>query len=97
MIFSFSEKKKDGYTIDDISDDDGWEYVKNNLLTNVGTNGIPVIYVDDIDDGFLVLRHEHDGRDLELDHSESVVNHLNILWDRGVKLYTIIEEDLWEI
>ena len=96
-LFSFSEKKRDGYTIDDISDDDGWEVVKRNLFTNVGTNGIPVIYVDDLKDGFLILRHEHDGRDLDLDHAESVVNHLNILWDQGVKLYTIIEEDLWEI
>tara|TARA_Y100000034_G_scaffold135211_1_gene206139 strand:- start:1559 stop:2863 length:1305 start_codon:yes stop_codon:yes gene_type:complete len=96
-LFSFSEKKKDGYTIDEISDESGWEDVKSDLLSNVGTNSMPIIYIDGIVDGFLVLRHEHDKRDLELGHAESVVHHLNVLWDQGVKLYTIIEEDLWEI
>jgi len=58
---------------------------------------MPIIYIDGLTDGFLVLRHEHDKRDLELGHAESVVQHLNVLWEKGVKLYTIIEEDLWEI
>ena len=96
-LFSFSEKKKDGITIDEIYDDDGWEIVKSDLITNIGTNGIPVIYVDEVEDNFLVLRHEHDGRDLDLSHAENVVNHVNVLWPEGAKLYTILEEELWEI
>ena len=96
-LFSFSEKKKDGYTIDEIYDEKGWEVVKSDLITNIGTNGIPVIYIDEIEDNFLVLRHEHDGRDLELGHAEAVVNHINVLWSGGAKLYTILEEELWEI
>jgi stage V sporulation protein R len=95
-LFSFSEKRE-GYTIDEISDEDGWKIVQRDLLTNVGTNGIPVIYVDEIDDNCLVLRHEHDGRDLELGHAEAVVKHVNMLWPGGAKLFTVLEEDLWEI
>jgi len=96
-LFSFSEKRKAGVTIDEIYDEEGWEVVKQNLISNIGTNSIPVIYVDEIEEHVLVLRHEHDGRDLELGHAENVVNHVNTLWPAGAKLYTILEEELWEI
>jgi len=99
-IFTYSDKgQKDGITIDEISDEDGWELVKSDLLKNVGTNAIPVIYIDEIEDDhdLLILRHEHDGRDLDLNHAEVVVGHVNTLWNKGTKLFTIIEEDLWEI
>ena len=97
-LFTFSEKFKKGITIDDISDEDGWKHVKNDLMNSVGTNSIPVIYIDEIEsDGSLILRHEHDKRDLDLNHAETVVNHINTLWSNGVKLYTIVEEELWEI
>jgi stage V sporulation protein R len=97
-LFSFSPKRKQGYTIDDISDDFGWETVKRKLITNIGTNGIPVIYVEEIEeDGSLILRHEHDGRDLDLEHTERVVEHVSNLWGKSTKLFTIIEEEVWEI
>ena len=57
----------------------------------------PVIYVDEIEDSTLILRHEHDGRDLDLNYSEAVVNHVGNLWPHEVKLFTVIEEELWEI
>ena len=98
-LFSYSDKgKKKGMTIDDISDDDGWKKVKESLLKNVGSNSIPVIYIDEVDEeGVLILRHEHDGRDLDLNHAEAVVGHVDHLWGSGTKLFTIIEEELWEI
>jgi len=96
-LFTYSEKSKEGVTIDEISDEEGWEIVKKDLLTNVGVNSIPVIYVDEVEDGVLILRHEHDGRDLDLNYAEEVVSHVSNLWTQGAKLYTIIEEELWEI
>jgi len=97
-LFTYSDKgKKPGITIDDISDDDGWEGVRQQLIKNAGTNSIPVIYVDEIEEDALILRHEHDGRDLDLAHAEIVVGHVDTLWNRGTKLFTIIEEELWEI
>jgi len=73
--------------------------VKIALVNQVGANTIPKIYVESIDEGnVLVLHHEHDGRDLELDYSEKVVGHINTLWKGGlVKLMTIIEEEPFEI
>jgi stage V sporulation protein R len=97
-LFSYSEKKEKGVTIDEIHDDEGWEKIKESLLTSVGTNGIPVLYVDEMQkDGTLVLRHEHDGRDLELDHADNVTKHIKQLWGGEIKLFTVIEEEAWEI
>ena len=68
-------------------------------IVNTGVNTIPHIYVDRIDsDGSLILKHEHDGRDLDLDYADSVVKSIRNLWKEGdVKLFTIIENEVWEI
>ena len=59
---------------------------------------IPHIYVDRVDsEGALVLKHEHDGRDLDLDYADKVMDHIREMWDKEVKLFTIIEEEVWEI
>jgi stage V sporulation protein R len=96
-LFSFSLHKSE-YKIDEISDDDGWKKVKQALLANVGTNGIPVIYVKEFtDDDVLVLEHDHDGRDLELTNADEVVEHVHTLWEDEVKLFTVVESESWEI
>jgi stage V sporulation protein R len=96
-LFSYSAKKN-AYTIDDISDTEGWEEVKKAMISNTGTNGIPVVGVVDIEPGsVLVLQHDHDGRDLELNYAEQVVTSISTLWEGVVKLHTIIEEEPWEI
>ena len=45
----------------------------------------------------LVLKHEYDGRDLDLEHAEKVVDHVKDLWKDDVRLYTILEDEVWEI
>src|SRR5262249_34568026 len=58
------EPKGDDIVISKVSDDDGWRDVKETLLKNVGTNGVPVIRVEDSDFGqnrTLYLVHVHDG------------------------------------
>ena len=68
------------------------------MIINTGINMIPHIYVDRVElDGTLVLKHEHDGRDLDLDYADKVMDHVRVLWDKEVKLFTIIEEEVWEI
>lgn len=96
-LFSFSEKSRKGITIDEIHDKDGWKKIKESLITNIGTNGIPVVYVGDVVDRCLTLYHEHDGRDLDLDFADAVVGHIKKLWPHEVKLFTIIEDEEWEI
>ena len=96
-LFSFSLHKNE-YTIDDVSDTQGWKNVKEDLIKQVGGNNIPVITVADIEEGnILCLRHEHDGRDLDLDYGDAVVRHITRLWGDIVKLDTIIEDDPFEI
>jgi stage V sporulation protein R len=96
-LFTFSKKKED-YTIDEISDIEGWESIKNDLISSAGTGIIPKIYVDDIEDGnILVLRHNHDGRDLDLNYADEVVRHISLLWNDTAKLITVVEGEPWEI
>ena len=96
-LFSYSHHKK-SIIVDDVSDKIGWEAVKNDLIRNTGVSSIPHVFVDDItDSGELIIIHEHDGRDLDLAYAETVISHLRNLWPRGVKLFTIIEEETWEI
>ena len=96
-LFSYSSKK-DGKTIDDISDVEGWKSVRDNLINNVGTNSMPRVIVSDISrSGDLILQHVHDGRDLELEYADNVVRAIQGLWNKNVKFFTIIEEESWEI
>ncbi|MBR87347.1 MAG: stage V sporulation protein R [Porticoccaceae bacterium] len=96
-LFSWSEKK-DAYTIDEISDEDGWKSVRKHMCESIADAKLPVIKVEEIMlDGTLVLRHEHDGRDLELDYADRTVEHTKTLWGNNVILHTIIENEPWEI
>lgn len=96
-LFSWSEKKN-AYTIDEISDDEGWKKVKNHMCNSIADSRLPVIRVEDIDmDGTLMLSHDHDGRDLELDYADRTVEHAKCLWGKNVVLNTIIEGEPWEI
>ena len=96
-LFSYANKKGT-YTIEEIADKDGWKLVKNDLMNSIGSNGIPRIYINEVCDGnILELRHDHDGRDLDLAHADEVVVHVSQLWDDIAKLDTIIEDEPWEI
>ena len=84
-------------SIDETSDDEGWENVRDSLIKTIGLNSIPVIYVEEmLKDHTLILRHEHDGRDLEMQYSKKVFNYIKDLWGDNVKLFTILENELWE-
>ena len=100
-LFSFASRirqSEEAEFVEEISDRDGWKIVKNDLIKNVGGNTIPVIYVSNVEEGnILVLSHDHDGRDLELDYADAVVRHVSVLWGDVVKLNTIIEEEPFEI
>ena len=96
-LFTYSGKK-DYISIDDISDEEGWKRIRSDLLSNIGTNSMPRIFVSDIsNNGELIIEHDHDGRDLDLEYAEEVISKLNYLWPDGVKFFTIIEEEPFEI
>jgi stage V sporulation protein R len=79
-----------------ISDEDGWRSVKETLLKNVGMNTVPVIKVEDSDFGrnhTLYLKHDHDGRDLQLDYAEKTLAYAHALWKHDVALETSLNGD----
>jgi len=43
------------------------------------------------------LHHEHDGRDLEIDYAERVVEHIRDIWKDDVSLITTIDDEPFEI
>ena len=96
--FSYSfNRKQQSSIVDDISDVEGWEKVRDAMITNVGLNRIPVVFVEEIEkDGTLSLVHEHDGRDLEMNYARKVFDHIKALWRGEVKLITIVEDEIWE-
>ena len=100
-LFTFSPKgrKNPDWTVDDVLDgEESWYDVRAALLQSVAGNMIPAIYVDDLrKDNTLVLRHEHDGRDLELDYADNCVKLLKNIWNGPIKLLTEIEEEEFEI
>ena len=96
--FSYSFKKdKKSITIDDVSDNDGWESVRDQMIQNIGLNRVPVVYVDEIEkNNTLSLVHEHDGRDLEIRYAQKVFEHIKTLWGDEVRLISLVENEIWE-
>jgi stage V sporulation protein R len=96
--FSYSFKKEQkSLTIDDVSDTAGWTNVRDELIQNTGLNRIPIVYIEEIEkDNTLALKHEHDGRDLDLRYAEKVFNYIRTLWGDNVKLISLVENEIWE-
>lgn len=97
-LFSYSYKRRQEVnTVDEVSDIEGWKSVRDNLLTTVGLNSIPVVKVENIEKDYtLHLVHEHDGRDLDLGYANKVLGYVVDLWGDEVKMNTIIEDETWE-
>jgi len=97
-LFTYSPKgrKNPDWSIDDVVDEEGWPEVRQALISSIGSNSIPVIYVNELKDRTLILQHEHDGRDLELDYADNCVKNISKLWKDKVKLFTVLENDIFE-
>lgn len=97
-LFTYSPKgrKNPDWTIDDVVDDEGWKDIRESLIKTVGVNAIPIIYVDDLKNDTLILRHEHDGRDLELDYADQSIKKIKELWKGKINLYTELEDEPFE-
>lgn len=88
------EPQGDELVVTRVADGSGWREVKEILLRSVGLGGVPVIAVRDADFGgnrTLLLRHDHDGRDLHMEFAGRTLGHLRALWGRDVALDTVLE------
>lgn len=78
-----------------VADKDNWQQIKETLIQNVGTGTIPVIKVVDSDykkNRTLLLKHDHDGRDLQLEYAEKTLQFIQQLWGHDVALETIVDQ-----
>lgn len=90
-LFSYSKKRSGQTIVDDVSDEQGWEEVRNDLARQVGGGSIPVLFVDSVMNGTMYLGHEFDGRELEYNEAQQSMNHLKTLWGDRIVLNTIID------
>lgn len=87
------EKRGKERVVSKIADEESWEEVKNTLIKNVAMGSRPVIKIKDADfsgNRTLLLVHEYDGRDLQLEYCEKTLAHLNHLWGHSCILETIV-------
>ena len=93
-LFSY-KPRGEHLVVDKVSDEERWEEIRNKLLLQVGSGGLPVIEVVDADHKghrILYLRHRHDGRDLDLSQAEKTLDHIRYLWGHEVYLETLLRE-----
>ena len=76
--------------------DKNWENVRDSIVARMANFGNPTIVVEDGDyshNGELLLRHIHDGHDLDLTYAEKTMEHIYHLWGRPVHLQATLEDE----
>jgi stage V sporulation protein R len=94
-LFEYKSRGND-QVVTRVADEDNWRQIKDTLIQNVGTGSIPVIKVEDSDyksNRTLLLKHHHDGRDLQLDYAEKTLQYIQQLWTHDVAMETVIDNN----
>jgi len=90
-FFSFNYEEQAGqYFIESRE----FQQIKQRLLFSLTNFGRPWIYVVDgnyRNRGELLLKHEHNGVDLRLDHAAETLANLQFVWSRPVHLQTLVD------
>ena len=93
-LFEYKRRGND-QVVSRVADEDNWRQIKETLIQNVGTATIPIIKVEDSDylnNRTLLLKHHHDGRDLQLEYAEKTLKYVQQLWGRDVVMETRIDD-----
>jgi stage V sporulation protein R len=90
-FFSFSMNERSGnYEIDSRE----FMKIKNKILFQLTNFGDPFIFVEDSNHenrGELLIRHRHEGTDLQIDHAKETLTSLVRVWRRPVNLVTVVD------
>jgi stage V sporulation protein R len=90
-MFSFAWQEQGGQYVIESRE---FEKIKQRLLFSLTNFGKPWIFVVDgnyRNRGELLLRHQHTGVDLKLDHAADVLAHIQFIWSRPVSLQTVVD------
>jgi stage V sporulation protein R len=93
QLFSYGIQN-DNIVVTEVSNEDGWRAVRDNLANSVGLGSIPVIQPLSVENGALVLEHIYDNRELELKHAQETIKYVVDLWGGKVDLRTKIDNDI---
>ncbi|NLY88640.1 MAG: SpoVR family protein [Firmicutes bacterium] len=88
-------KKRDEYIVKEIADEEGWKSIRSQLVKTTGLGAIPVIRIVEYRplDHHLLLEHEYDGRDLEMNYTTETLRYCAELWKGKVTLKTRINKE----
>ncbi|MEW6382016.1 MAG: SpoVR family protein [bacterium] len=88
------EQQGNDRVITKVSDEENWKKVRDTLILNVGMNRVPVIHIIDANyehQQKLLLRHQYDGRELDLGYAQHTMRYLYRLWSRPVVMETVLK------
>ncbi len=91
-LFEYVKMGND-YVISQVSNEEGWEKVRDTLATSTGMGTIPLIRVVEWiqKDNTLLLEHQYDGRELDFTYAYETIKHIMDLWDAKVLLETWLD------
>jgi stage V sporulation protein R len=90
-MFSYAWQEQGGQYVIESRE---FEKIKQRLLFGLTNFGKPWIFVVDgnfRNRGELLLRHQHTGVDLKLDHAADVLANIQYIWSRPVNLQTVVD------
>ena len=81
----------DKFVVTKVADKEEWKAIRETLIQNTGTNHIPVITVESEQRGDLFLKHQHDGRDLQMEYADKTLKYTKQLWSGRIIFDTMLE------
>lgn len=88
-LFEYAKKGND-YFIEEVSDEQGWQQIRNTLCDSCGMGMVPFIRIIDMSKNTkaLTLEHVFDGRELNMEYAESTLKYVYELWGHPIILIT---------
>ncbi|ATD55822.1 SpoVR family protein [Clostridium chauvoei] len=92
-LFQYAKRSFE-FVIEEVSDEEGWKSIRDNLAINCGVGSIPYIRVIELNkkDNSLILEHFFDGRELEIPYAKETLKYIYDLWKHRVVLRTKTKE-----
>jgi stage V sporulation protein R len=93
-LFTFEEEEESGESVYTIASRE-FDEVKRSLLTQLTNGGRPIILVEDgnfRNRSELLLRHQYEGVELDLDYAQATLTNLQRIWTRPVHIVTVRDD-----